>query len=84
MICCREVAQLLIDYVADELPEDQHRLVNQHLHDCPPCLAYLESYQRTIRLTRKLPTPCLPPELKDRLMVALVQMHSRPSGPSSA
>jgi anti-sigma factor RsiW len=71
MITCRELCELLIDFVADELPPDHRAHVEQHLKRCPPCVAYLETYKLTIQLTRKLPCQPLPDGLKERLRQAL-------------
>jgi anti-sigma factor RsiW len=71
MITCRELVELLIDFVGGELDEELRRRVEQHLHCCPPCVTYLETYQITIRLTRRLPPAPLPAELKARLRAVL-------------
>jgi anti-sigma factor RsiW len=71
MMSCRRLVELLIDYVADELPPDVRQNIDQHICLCAPCYAYLETYQVTIRLTRKLPATPPPPELLARLRAAL-------------
>jgi len=43
----------------------------EHLCRCPPCVTYVETYQVTVRLTRKLPRPALPPDLEQRLRAVL-------------
>ena len=65
---CREVVELLIDYVGEELQPDQVALFERHLCGCLQCFAYLETYRATIRLTRSLPK-CepLPPAFEERL-----------------
>jgi anti-sigma factor RsiW len=68
---CRELAELLIDYVAGELEPEKSEHVKQHLVLCPPCEIYIQTYQVTIRLTRKLPPVPLPPELEKRLRAAV-------------
>jgi anti-sigma factor RsiW len=73
---CRELAELLIDYVSGELPPDHQQLVRDHLDDCPPCLVYLQTYELTIKLTRKLPCQPLPPSLADRLCKALADLRA--------
>jgi anti-sigma factor RsiW len=70
MITCQQLVDLLIDYVSDELPADHKSRIDQHLKRCPPCLTYLETYRATIRLTRQLPCPSLPPELVKKLRAA--------------
>jgi RNA polymerase sigma-70 factor (ECF subfamily) len=71
MICCREVAVLLIDYVACELQADQCREVDEHLCQCPHCAAYVESYRMTIRICRHLPAQPVPPQVMARLQARL-------------
>jgi anti-sigma factor RsiW len=68
---CRDLIELLIDFVSDELPAHHRAAVQQHLLCCPPCEAYLESYRLTIQLTRRLPCAPMPPELERRLRAAL-------------
>lgn len=83
MITCRQLVELLIDFVSDELPPDHRAQVEQHLRDCSPCVAYVESYQLTIRLTRQLPCEPLPPDVAGRLRAALEAIgKNRQSGDS--
>ncbi len=81
---CRELVELLIDFVSDELPPEHRQRIEQHLRRCPPCEAYLESYRMTIRLTRQLPCEPPPPELKARLIAALREIRQEQSPPSDA
>jgi anti-sigma factor RsiW len=72
MITCREVVELLGDFVSDELPPQQRERLEQHLHGCPPCVLYLESYRAIIRLPRQaLRITSLPPHLEARLRFIL-------------
>jgi len=72
---CHELVEFLIDFVSDELPAEHRQRVEQHLSRCPPCVAYLASYQTTIRLTRQLPCEPIPPELERRLKAALKELR---------
>ncbi len=81
MINCRELAELLIDFVSDELPAEHRARIEQHLKLCPPCVAYLESYRITIRLTKRLPCAPLPPELEKRLRAALEELRREGNPP---
>jgi anti-sigma factor RsiW len=80
---CRELVELLIDFVSDELPAEHRQRVEQHLRRCPPCVAYLDSYQVTIRLTKQLPCEPLPPELEARLRAVLQELRKDSSSPES-
>jgi anti-sigma factor RsiW len=77
MMTCRELAQLLIDFVADELAGEHRALVEEHLSCCPPCVTYLETYKLTIQLTRQLPAGPMPDGLCERLMVAWTQIQTK-------
>jgi anti-sigma factor RsiW len=70
---CRDLAELLIDYLADELPPDQAEEIRLHLEFCPPCVYYIETYQLTIKLTHKLPPAAPPAALLERLRAAVEQ-----------
>jgi anti-sigma factor RsiW len=74
---CHELVELLIDFVSDELPPEHRQRLEQHLRCCPPCEAYLASYQTTIRLTRQLPCEPIPPQLEQRLRAALQEFRQQ-------
>ena len=74
MITCKELCEFLIDFVSGELPPEHRAKIEQHLGKCPPCVAYFESYQLTIKLTRKLPCAPPPQQLIDRLRAALEEI----------
>ncbi len=53
-VTCRELVGFLDRYLASELPPAQAAEFERHLERCPACVAYLESYRRTIALSREL------------------------------
>lgn len=64
---CRELAELLCDFVGDELSEELCATLRAHLDCCPECVHFVETYRLTIQITRRLP-PAPPPEsLLERL-----------------
>jgi anti-sigma factor RsiW len=73
---CRDVTELLIEYIAGELAAEQAEHVRQHLDDCPPCVHYVATYHLTIQLTRRLPAAEPPPALLDRLRAAAAEGHA--------
>jgi anti-sigma factor RsiW len=82
-INCRELVELLIDFVSEELEAERRALVERHLGECPPCAVYLETYRMTIRVTKALPKAVpLPPELERRLLEALKRMREQEGGGS--
>ena len=66
-IDCRQLCDLVFDYVNGDLTDDRRELLKAHLKVCPPCVIHVETYRVTIKLSGKLPCRCLPPELEQRL-----------------
>lgn len=64
---CQELAQLLLDFLDNELPPEHCDAIREHLGLCPPCVHFVQSYKVTIRVTRCLPTPPLPVHLAEKL-----------------
>jgi len=75
-ITCREVAELLIDFVEGELPEPKMLTLQQHICGCPPCMFYLENYRTTIEVTHSLPEEPLPPEFEARLRAVMAEWEA--------
>lgn len=50
MNTCQEILDFLADYIGGELPAAQRAEFERHLAICPPCVAYLKSYEQTIKL----------------------------------
>ena len=49
---CSEILDFLWAYLDQELAEDDQHEFDSHLAVCPACVAYLETYRRTIALCR--------------------------------
>lgn len=71
---CRELIEFIMDYLEGELPPEVRAHIEEHLHLCPPCVHFYQSYQITIRITRQLaPTP-MPKSLDAKLQAMLHQI----------
>lgn len=64
---CRELVDLLCDFLEGDLEPEEGEELERHMADCPPCLAFLNTYQKTSELCCKLRAEDIPPELKERL-----------------
>jgi len=53
----------LSEYIDGELDPAICTGIEDHVGDCPPCQAFLESLRRTVNLTRDLPDHELPEEM---------------------
>jgi len=75
---CRQVIELLIDYVSGECcPEVRHH-IDEHLNRCPPCVVYLDTYRVTIQISRQLPPAPMPPQLAAKLRQLLERECRKP------
>ncbi|HEX6862176.1 MAG TPA: zf-HC2 domain-containing protein [Thermoanaerobaculia bacterium] len=52
VIPCTEVLEFLWAYVSGELPPGQSTEFERHFATCDSCVAYLDSYRKTVELTR--------------------------------
>ena len=66
-LTCRDLIGLLLDYLEEALDPDTVTAFERHLQDCPPCRAYLRTYDRSRRLVGEVSEVEMPEELKDRL-----------------
>lgn len=75
---CRQIADLLADYLEGTLPRRTVELLEWHIDGCAPCIAFINTYRGTIRATRTLHATEIPPELKKRLVAFLRARRSSP------
>jgi anti-sigma factor RsiW len=68
---CRQIAELLGDYIDGSLPKATRELIEWHTDGCAPCVAFINTYRGTIAATRRLPDAPMPVELKKRLIAVL-------------
>src|SRR5213593_1457005 len=68
---CRQIADLLGDYLDGTLPKSTHELLEWHIEGCPPCVAFVKTYRGTINAATKLREVEVPKELKKRLLAVL-------------
>jgi anti-sigma factor RsiW len=69
-MACRELVELITDYLEGTLsPEDRARF-EHHLAGCDACTAYLHQMRATIRALGHLPPESLSPEAESKLLEA--------------
>ena len=76
---CRQIAELLGDYLDGSLPRATQELIDFHIDGCAPCVAFLNTYRGTVSAARKLPDVPIPTELKNRLLAVLRSATAPPS-----
>ena len=70
-LVCRELVELVTDYLDDALPPALRVAVDRHLDDCDGCLRYLRLVMRTVdELMRSPPYASLAAPRRHRLLDA--------------
>jgi anti-sigma factor RsiW len=47
-MACRELVEVVTDYLDGTLPADDRRRLEEHLAECPYCVTYIEQMRDTI------------------------------------
>jgi anti-sigma factor RsiW len=74
---CRQIADLLSDYLDGTLPKPTRELLEWHIEGCGPCVAFVNTYRGTINAATKLRDVEIPSELKQRLLAVLRNQRDR-------
>ena len=68
MICCKECLDLLHDYLEGELSPNMSASLEEHFADCPPCIAFVNTYKSTTNICRSaLKETEIPDTVKSKL-----------------
>jgi predicted anti-sigma-YlaC factor YlaD len=73
---CREVVDLLTDYLEGVLPALASARVEEHLATCPDCTTYLEQLRTTIGTLGRLREEDVPAGVLDELVEAFRTWHA--------
>jgi len=68
LISCREITNLLADYLEGSLDPQTAEALEAHLSDCRTCDNFMATYKTTTALLRDLGQEEVPEELKDRVL----------------
>lgn len=71
MLRCRDIVELLEDYLDGTLDPETASALEAHLADCQDCTAFINTYRGTVRSSRGLSERQLPRELRERLITFL-------------
>jgi anti-sigma factor RsiW len=69
-ITCKEIVEIVSDYVEGLLGPDEREAVELHLNLCDGCADYLEQLRVAIAVTGELPADALSPEVEEELCLA--------------
>ena len=71
MLRCRDVVELLAEYLDDQLDQATAGALDAHLTGCDECTAFTNTYRKTVQALRQLREEDLPSQLRDRLLAFL-------------
>ena len=67
-LTCKELVQLLTDYLEEALPPPEIQRFQGHMGICPECVIYVEQMRITVRVTGQLPPESIDPSVRHRLI----------------
>ncbi|NKB68749.1 MAG: zf-HC2 domain-containing protein [Candidatus Latescibacteria bacterium] len=68
MYTCREIMQVLTAYLEGDLSRRERKDLERHMVDCPPCHAFLRTFEKTGEMARTALQPeQIPDELQERV-----------------
>lgn len=68
MISCRELYERLDAYLDGELQADSVSDIKKHIEVCKNCVAYVNTYKKSIEILGEVPRIEMPERLKEILM----------------
>jgi anti-sigma factor RsiW len=69
-LTCRELVELVSDYLEGALPPSDRARFETHIGGCDNCAAYLRQMRETVALLGTLPADALSPEAERELRAA--------------
>ncbi|MEP7287532.1 MAG: zf-HC2 domain-containing protein [Chloroflexota bacterium] len=67
-LTCKELVELVTDYLEGTLPLEAHQRFESHLVGCKGCQAYLKQMRKTITLVGKLTEESVTPRQEQTLL----------------
>jgi len=72
-INCRQLIDFIMSYQENELPPGERAEFERHLAACPPCQAYLDTYDKTVELAKQSGAEDpVPAEVPESLIAAIL------------
>jgi anti-sigma factor RsiW len=81
-LTCRELVELVTDYLEGTLSPPERSRFEQHLAVCPGCAAHLRQMRETLRIAGRLSDRALAGDARESLLCAFRDWkRTRPQGP---
>jgi hypothetical protein len=69
--CCRDVIEFCLDFIEGALPQDEQLKFRRHLGQCPDCVVFFETYQKTPEISRDALATQIPSSVRDSVRAFL-------------
>jgi anti-sigma factor RsiW len=76
-LTCRELVELVTDYLEGALPDEERARFEAHLAECDGCAAYLAQMRDTLRIAGRLREESIAPEARESLLRAFRDWKER-------
>jgi anti-sigma factor RsiW len=77
---CKDVAELLTDYLEGSLPRQEATMLHRHIGDCPACEQFIKSFKVATDATRNMLMQQMPKDFDSRLQSFLRTRIARTDG----
>ena len=68
---CKQMTDLVLDYLNDKLSPTVKRDFQQHLRICPDCVSFLNTYKKTVAATRTVAIEAIPQKVRNNILIFL-------------
>ena len=69
---CQQLVDFIMSYLENELPDEQRAEFDRHMADCPSCVNYLSTYEKTILLAKTCGDDPVPVDVPESLVQAIL------------
>lgn len=76
-LTCQQLIDFLMSYMDGELPVEQKAEFDRHMSNCPSCVDYLKTYEKTVRLAKQCANDSVPEEVPESLVQAILEARKR-------
>jgi hypothetical protein len=76
---CRQMTNLVLDYLTNRLNSRTKREFEQHLGICPDCVNFLHTYKKTVMVTNSVKSTDIPAHVRDNIL-SFLRKHVRRMG----
>jgi predicted anti-sigma-YlaC factor YlaD len=80
MICCKECLDLLSDYLDGDLDSKTCADLDEHFQDCPPCIAFLNTFKTSTDVCGETLRQVDVPEVVQKKMKEFIDQQKQDKG----